>query len=131
MAVQSRHQTPQRVRGDNPVLPVYRRCDLEIVRGEGVYLFSAEGRRYLDFAAGIAVNSLGHCHPHVVRALKNQAENLWHCSNLFRMPGLEKLAARYVQHSFADKVFFCNSGSEAVECGLKMIRKYHHHVPPT
>lgn len=107
------------------VLPVYRRSDIEIIRGEGVYLYAPGGRAYLDFAAGIAVNSLGHCHPHVVKALKDQAEMLWHCSNLYRMPGLEKLAERFCQNSFADKVFFCNSGTEAVECGLKMIRKYH------
>ncbi|MGE0754649.1 MAG: aspartate aminotransferase family protein [Alphaproteobacteria bacterium] len=108
------------------VLPVYRRSDIQIVRGEGVYLYCADGARYLDFAAGIAVNALGHCHPHVVAALKEQADQLWHCSNVYRIPGLERLAARYCEQSFADRVFFCNSGTEAVECGLKMIRKYHH-----
>ena len=107
------------------VLPVYRRSDISIVRGEGVYLFSGEGARYLDFASGIAVNSLGHCHPHVVAALKNQADLLWHCSNMYQMPGLTRMADRLVAASFADKVFFCNSGGEAVECGLKMIRKFH------
>ncbi len=107
------------------VLPVYRRSAIEIVRGEGVYLFSADGKRYLDFATGIAVNALGHCHPHVTKALKAQADILWHCSNMYRMPGLERLAERFVEHTFADKAFFCNSGSEAVECGLKMLRKYH------
>ena len=106
------------------ILPVYRRSDITIARGEGVYLFSPSGERYLDFAAGIAVNALGHCHPHVVEALKNQADVLWHCSNMYRMPGLERLADRLVAATFADKVFFCNSGTEAVECGLKMIRKY-------
>lgn len=106
------------------VLPVYRRSSLEIVRGEGVYLFAADSARYLDFASGIAVNSLGHCHPHVVAALKSQADTLWHCSNMYRTPGLERLAERLTAASFADKVFFCNSGGEAVECGLKMIRKY-------
>lgn len=108
------------------VLPVYRRSDIQIVRGEGVYLYAADGARYLDFAAGIAVNSLGHSHPHLVAALKEQAGMLWHCSNQYRMPGLERLAERFATASFADKVFFCNSGTEAVECGLKMIRKYHH-----
>jgi acetylornithine/N-succinyldiaminopimelate aminotransferase len=107
------------------VLPVYRRSNIVIARGEGVYLFSTEGVRYLDFAAGIAVNALGHCHPHVVAALKSQADTLWHCSNMYRMEGLERLADRFVERSFADKVFFCNSGTEAVECGLKMLRKYH------
>jgi len=107
------------------VLPVYRRSNITVVRGEGVYLFSPDGTRYLDFAAGIAVNSLGHCHPHVVSALKNQADQLWHCSNMYQMPGLSRLAERLVAASFADKIFFCNAGGEAVECGLKMLRKYH------
>ncbi len=106
------------------VLPVYRRSNITITRGEGMYLIAADGRRYLDFASGIAVNALGHCHPHVVAALKEQADTLWHCSNLYRIPGLERLAERLVAASFADKVFFCNSGTEAVECGLKMVRKY-------
>lgn len=107
------------------VLPVYRRSNITVTRGEGVYLFSPDGKRYLDFAAGIAVNSLGHCHPHVVDALKSQADQLWHCSNMYQMPGLSRLAERLVAASFADKVFFCNAGGEAVECGLKMLRKYH------
>ncbi len=107
------------------VLPVYRRSNITITRGEGVYLFSPDGERYLDFAAGIAVNSLGHCHPHVTAALKKQADELWHCSNMYQMPGLSRMAERLCAASFADKVFFCNSGSEAVECGLKLLRKYH------
>lgn len=94
-----------------------------MVKGEGVYLIDDRGRRYLDFAAGIAVNSLGHCHPHLVDALTAQAQTLWHCSNLYRMPGLERLAERLVENSFADTVFLTNSGAEAVECGIKMIRK--------
>ncbi len=106
------------------ILPVYRRSDITISRGEGVYLFAPDGTRYLDFAAGIAVNSLGHCHPHVTKALKDQAGMLWHCSNMYQMPGLSRLADRLTAASFADKVFFGNSGGEAVECGLKMIRKY-------
>ncbi len=101
------------------VLPVYRRSNITIARGEGVYLFSPDGTRYLDFAAGIAVNSLGHCHPHVVAALKKQADILWHCSNMYQMPGLERLAERLTATTFAGKVFFCNSGGEAVECGLE------------
>ena len=107
------------------VLPVYRRSNITITRGEGVYLFSPDGKRYLDFAAGIAVNSLGHCHPHIVEALKQQADILWHCSNMYQVPGLNRMAERLVAATFADKVFFCNSGGEAVECGLKMLRKYH------
>jgi acetylornithine/N-succinyldiaminopimelate aminotransferase len=108
----------------SPILPVYRRSNIEIVRGEGAYLFSPDGVRYLDFAAGIAVNSLGHCHPHVTQALKSQADQLWHCSNMYQIPGLSRLAERLVANSFADKVFFCNSGTEAVECGIKMVRKF-------
>lgn len=90
-----------------------------------MYLFAVDGKRYLDFASGIAVNALGHCHPHITSALKSQADTLWHCSNMYRMEGLERLAERFTKHTFADKIFFCNSGSEAVECGLKMLRKYH------
>jgi acetylornithine/N-succinyldiaminopimelate aminotransferase len=96
-----------------------------MVRGEGVYLIDDEGRKYLDFAAGVAVNSLGHCHPHLVEALCRQAQQLWHCSNLFRTQGLETLSNRLVRHSFADTVFLTNSGAEAVECGIKMIRRHH------
>ena len=114
------------VAGTSSILPVYRRSSITIARGEGAYLFSPDGARYLDFAAGIAVNSLGHCHPQVVAALKSQADILWHCSNMYRMPGLERLADRLTGgDTFADKIFFCNSGTEAVECGLKMLRKYH------
>jgi len=102
-----------------------------MVRGEGVYLIADDGKRYLDFAAGIAVNSLGHCHPHLVEALSEQAQTLWHCSNLYRMPGLEKLSARLVENSFADTIFFTNSGAEAVECGIKMIRRYHSEKGPS
>lgn len=106
------------------ILPVYRRSAITIARGEGVHLFSPDGTRYLDFASGIAVNALGHGHPHVVAALKTQADQLWHCSNMYQMQGLTRLADRLVAATFADKVFFCNSGGEAVECGLKMIRKW-------
>ncbi len=97
-----------------------------MVRGEGAYLFSDTGTRYLDFSSGIAVTSLGHGHPHLVKALKEQAETLWHVSNLFRIPGQEALAARLVARTFADKVFFCNSGVEAWEAGVKAVRRYHH-----
>lgn len=107
-----------------PFLPVYRRCDIAIVRGEGPYLFDDQGKRYLDFASGIGVNSLGHAHPALVKALSEQAQQLWHCSNLYQIPGLARLAERYVAATFADTVFFCNTGTEAVECGIKMIRRH-------
>jgi acetylornithine/N-succinyldiaminopimelate aminotransferase len=108
------------------VLPTYARADLAFERGDGAYLFAADGRRYLDFASGIAVTALGHAHPHLTAALKAQADKgVWHTSNLYRIPGQERLAARLVAATFADTVFFCNSGAEAVECGLKMVRRYH------
>ena len=107
------------------VMPTYARMDIAFERGEGVYLYADDGRRYLDFAAGIAVNVLGHCHPRLVDALGTQAGILWHCSNLYRIPAQERLAERLVAATFADTVFFNNSGAEAIECGLKMIRKYH------
>jgi acetylornithine/N-succinyldiaminopimelate aminotransferase len=106
------------------LLPVYARADLAFERGEGAYLIGTDGRRYLDFASGIAVTALGHAHPHLVAALKSQAEKLWHVSNLFRIPDGEKLADRLAQASFADRVFFTNSGAEALECGIKMCRKW-------
>ena len=106
------------------VMPTYARYDVALERGEGVYAFGTDGRRYLDFGAGIAVASLGHCHPHLVKALKTQAETLWHVSNLYNIPGQERLAERLVANTFADAVFFNNSGNEAVELGFKMIRKF-------
>lgn len=106
------------------VLPVYRRSPITIVRGEGSYLFDDAGKRYLDFATGIAVNALGHGHPHLVKALKEQAETLWHCSNLYQMPLQRKLAERLVARTFADSVFFCSSGTEAVEASIKMARRF-------
>jgi len=107
------------------LMPTYARAELAFERGEGPYLFATDGRRYLDFAAGIAVNALGHSHPHLVAALKDQAEKFWHCSNLYRIPAGERLAERLCEQSFADRVFFSNSGAEALECGFKLIRKYH------
>ncbi|HLF58269.1 MAG TPA: aspartate aminotransferase family protein [Alphaproteobacteria bacterium] len=107
------------------LLPTYRQADLAFERGEGAYLYATDGRRYLDFAAGIAVNALGHSHPKLVAALAEQGAKLWHCSNLYRIPGQERLAERLVANSFADRAFFCNSGAEAIECGIKMIRKYY------
>lgn len=106
-------------------LPTYARADVAFERGEGAYLYDTNGRRYLDFAAGVAVVSLGHCHPHLVAALQHQAGTLWHTSNMYRIPLQEKLAQRLCDNSFADRAFFCNSGAEAVEAGLKMVRKYH------
>ena len=108
------------------LMPTYARADLAFERGEGAYLHATDGKRYLDFAAGIAVNALGHSHPHLVAALKDQAEKLWHCSNLYRIPAGERLAERLCEASFADRVFFNNSGAEALECGFKLIRKHHH-----
>ena len=107
-----------------PVLPTYNRADVAFVRGEGPYLFAEGGERYLDFGAGIAVNALGHAHPHLVETLREQAGKLWHTSNLYHIPGQEKLAARLVAASFADTVFFGNSGAEAIECAIKMARRF-------
>ena len=108
------------------VLPTYMPTDIAFERGDGVYLFDTDGRRYLDFASGIGVDLLGHSHPRLVHALQEQAAKLWHCANLYKIPGQIRLAERLVAASFADTVFFCNSGAEAVECGLKMVRRYHH-----
>ncbi len=106
------------------VMPTYARADLAFERGEGAYLFTADGTRYLDFCAGIAVDCLGHAHPRLVQALTTQAQKLWHTSNVFRIPGQERLAERLVAQTFADTAFFCNSGAEAVECGIKTARVY-------
>jgi len=108
------------------VMPTYARVDVVFDRGEGAWIFDTEGRRYLDFASGIAVNALGHAHPHLVAALTEQAGKLWHTSNLYRIGGAERLAQRLVDSSFADTVFFTNSGVEAWECGVKVCRKYHY-----
>ena len=106
------------------LLPVYNRIDLVFERGEGARLWDREGRRYLDFTSGIAVCALGHAHPHLVAALTAQARRLWHVSNLFRIAELERLAERLVAHSFADTVFVCNSGAEAVEACIKLVRRH-------
>jgi acetylornithine/N-succinyldiaminopimelate aminotransferase len=107
------------------ILPTYARVDLAFERGEGAWLYTASGERYLDFTSGVAVNALGHAHPALVAALSEQAHKLWHVSNLYRIPGAEKLADRLCEASFADVVFFCNSGTEALEGAIKMARKYH------
>lgn len=106
------------------VLPTYARVDLAFERGEGAWLYTAGGERYLDFSSGVAVNALGHAHPKLVEALTAQAHKLWHVSNLYRIPGAERLAERLCARTFADFVFFCNSGTEAVEGAIKMARKY-------
>ncbi|MGR3623861.1 acetylornithine transaminase [Pseudophaeobacter sp.] len=106
------------------VLPTYNRAPLEFVKGEGSWLFEADGRRFLDLGSGIAVNALGHAHPKLVEVLSTQAQNLWHVSNLYKIPQQEKLADLLVDHSFADTVFFTNSGTEACELAVKMARKY-------
>ena len=111
--------------GIAPVLPTYARFPFAFDRGEGARVFTEDGDEFLDFGAGIAVNALGHAHPHLVAALTEQAQKLWHTSNLYTIPGQEKLARRLVEATFADTVFFCNSGAEAVECSVKMARKYH------
>jgi acetylornithine/N-succinyldiaminopimelate aminotransferase len=107
-----------------PVLPTYARADLTFERGEGAYLFTAAGKKYLDFTSGVAVTALGHCHPYLIERLTEQARKLWHCSNLFQVAGQQKVARRLIAQSFADSVFFCNSGAEAVECAIKVARKY-------
>ena len=107
------------------LLPVFARVDLGFERGEGAWLIATNGDRYLDFTSGVAVNALGHCHPHLVAALQEQATRLWHMSNLFKSPDGDKLAARLCEQSFADFVFFCNSGAEAMECAIKVARRYH------
>lgn len=108
-----------------PLMPVYPRCAVRPVRGEGCYLIGERGERYLDFASGIAVNLLGHGHPHLTQAIQKQAETLIHVSNLYGSPQGEHLAQRLVDSTFADTVFFTNSGAEAVECAIKTARAYH------
>ncbi len=105
------------------LMPTYNRADLAFERGEGAWLYTADGRRFLDFGAGIATSSLGHNHPHLVAAIAEQAGRVMHVSNLYRVPGAERLAARLVEATFADSVFFCNSGAEANEGMVKMMRR--------
>ena len=106
------------------LLPTYARVDLAFERGEGAWLVATNGERYLDFTSGVAVNALGHAHPQLVAAIIEQAQKVWHVSNLYRIPEAERLAARLCAASFADVVFFANSGAEAMECAIKMARKY-------
>jgi acetylornithine/N-succinyldiaminopimelate aminotransferase len=111
---------------NSPLLPIYARADVAFERGEGVWLETREGERYLDFGGGVAVNVLGHAHPHLVAALTEQAGKVWHTSNLYRIPEGERLAERLVASTFADVVFFSNSGAEALEASIKMARRYHY-----
>jgi acetylornithine/N-succinyldiaminopimelate aminotransferase len=107
-------------------MPTYARANLTFERGEGSWLISAAGERYLDFGSGVAVNALGHAHPRLVAALTEQATKLWHCSNLYRVAGQERLAERLCQATFADQAFFCNSGAEACEGAIKLARRFHY-----
>lgn len=107
------------------LLPTFARIDLAFERGEGAWLIATGGERYLDFGSGVAVNALGYGHPHLIAALSEQANKVWHVSNLYRIPEGERLAARLCEASFADTVFFTNSGAEAMECAIKTARKYH------
>lgn len=112
----------------SPVLPTYARAPLAFVRGEGVWMEAEDGRRFLDLGAGIAVNVLGHAHPHLVEVLRDQAGKLWHTSNLYEIPHQRRLAERLADATFADTMFFTNSGTEAVECAVKMVRKHFSHA---
>lgn len=109
-----------------PLYDTFTRIGLRFERGNGAWLISDSGERYLDFTSGIAVNALGHSHPRLVHAIKTQAEKMWHISNLFQSPEQERLAQRLCANSFADKVFFCNSGAEALECAIKTARRFHY-----
>lgn len=109
----------------SPLYATFARADVAFERGEGAWLIDSRGERWLDFGSGIAVNALGHAHPHLVETLKAQAEKVWHVSNAFRIPDQEKLAERLVANTFADRCFFTNSGAEALECAIKTVRRYH------
>ena len=111
--------------GQSHIMPTYNRADLRFARGAGAWLETEAGEKYLDFGSGVAVNTLGHAHPDLVAALKAQAETLWHVSNLYRIPEQEKLADTLCATSFADLVFFSNSGAEAAEGMIKTMRKFH------
>ena len=111
--------------GTSHLLPTYARVDLAFERGEGAWLVATNGERYLDFTSGVAVNALGHAHPHLIEAITEQVKKVTHVSNLYRIPEAERMAARLCEASFADFVFFCNSGAEAMECCIKTARKHH------
>jgi acetylornithine/N-succinyldiaminopimelate aminotransferase len=123
-----RKKSPQTKPGAAPspaVMPTYARQNIVFESGTGPWLIATSGERYLDFASGVAVNVLGHAHPKLIAALTGQAQKLWHCSNLYRVAGQERLAERLCEATFADKVFFCNSGAEACEGAIKVARRYH------
>ncbi len=113
-----------KTKNNSHIMPTYGERDLFFSRGKGCYLYTPSGKKYLDFAGGIAVNSLGHCHPKLVKTLKKQSELLWHTSNLYKNRNQELFAKELCSKTFADKVFFTNSGAEAIECGLKIVRSY-------
>src|SRR3954462_1681473 len=117
---------PEPVMAITPLMPVYPRSPVRPVRGEGVWLYGEKGEKYLDFASGIAVNLLGHAHPHLTKAIQEQAARLMHVSNLYGSPQGEALAKRLTDLTFADTVFFTNSGVEAIECAIKTARRYHY-----
>jgi acetylornithine/N-succinyldiaminopimelate aminotransferase len=117
---------PGAAKSESSLFSTYARAPLGFVRGEGVWLEGTDGRRYLDCMGGIAVNALGHAHPHLVEALKAQADKLWHVSNIFQIPCQEELGRRLTEATFADRVFFTNSGAEALECAIKTARRYHY-----
>lgn len=112
---------------ESSIFNTFARAPISFDRGEGVRLYSTDGIEYIDFSSGIAVNSLGHAHPHLVEALNQQASKLWHVSNLYGIPGQERLAKRLCDATFGEKVFFTNSGAEALECSIKTARRYHFH----
>ncbi len=118
-------EMPPQTQPDSPLYGTYARADLSFERGEGAWLIATDGTRYLDFMGGIAVNILGHAHPHLVAALTAQAQKLWLVSKIFEIPGQRDLGRRLVETTFADRVFFTNSGAEAVECAVKTARRYH------
>ena len=109
------------------VMPTYGEKTLQFQKGKGCYLYTKKNEKYLDFASGIAVNSLGHCHPRLIKALNTQSKELWHVSNLYIINKQEQFAKLLCDNSFADKIFFTNSGTESIECGIKIIRSYHNH----
>src|SRR6476660_4960888 len=123
----SKSKPAQASSGPSPaVMSTYARQNIAFEKGEGPWLISTTGDRYLDFASGVAVNALGHAHPRLIAALTEQAGKLWHTSNLYRVEGQERLAERLVDVTFADKVFFCNSGAEACEAAIKAARRSHY-----
>ena len=112
----------------NKILNIYNRKKLAFTRGKGCFLYGANGKKYLDFVQGIAVNSLGHSHPHLIKAVSSQSKKLWHVSNAFQIPEGEKLAKKLCQKTFADYVMFQNSGAEATEAAIKVARRYFYSI---